>query len=135
MKQNTLPIVLLLVFLFLPHNSWGQPSTSKVLKAMTIQVASLKNAAAAEKELKRLISRDLDAFIQYEQVRDKGMFYRICVGRFDHRDDAIKFAQRLKDQGMISGFLGQTDQDACRFGNILTNGCEHNRENRNNRRH
>ena len=32
------------------------------------------------------------------------MWYRIFVGRFEDRDEATKFAQKIKDQGIISGF-------------------------------
>jgi hypothetical protein len=104
MTRNKWQIVLFLVFLFLPFNSLGQSSTSKTLKTITIQVVSLKNAEKAEQELARLESHGLDPFMRHEPVKDKGMWYRIYVGRFEKRDDATKFAQEIKDRGIISGF-------------------------------
>ena len=104
MIKNKWPIVLLLVFLFLPLNSWGQSSTVKPLKTITIQVVSVKNVEKAEQELVRLKSHGLDPFMRHELVRDKGMWYRIYVGQFEKRDEATKFAQSIKDRGIISGF-------------------------------
>ena len=104
MIKNKWPIVLFLVFLFLPLNSLGQSSTSKTLKTITIQVVSLKNVEKAEQELARLKSHGIDAFMRHEPVKDKGMWYRIYVGQFETRDEATKFAQKIKDQGIISGF-------------------------------
>ena len=97
-------IVLLLVFLFLPFNSWSQSSPAKTLKTITIQVVSVKNVEKAEQELARLKSHGLSTFMRHESVGDKGMWYRIFVGRFEDRDEATKFAQKIKDQGIISGF-------------------------------
>jgi len=104
MINNKWLIVLFLVFLFLPLNSWSQSSTAKTLKTITIQVASVKNVEKAEQELARLKSHGIDPFMRHESVKDKGMWYRIYVGRFKTRSDATKFAQDIKDQGIISGF-------------------------------
>ena len=104
MTKNKWPIVLFLVFLFLPLNSLGQSSTSKTLKTITIQVVSLKNVEKAEQELVRLKSHGIDAFMRHEPVKDKGMWYRIYVGRFETRDEATKVAQKIKEKGIISGF-------------------------------
>ncbi len=104
MKQDTWPMVLLLVFLFLPLDSWGQSSTVKKVKTTTIQVASIKQLEKAEQELTRLKSHGLDPFMRHELVGDKGMWYRIYVGRFETRADATTFAQDLKDRGIIAGF-------------------------------
>ena len=97
-------MVFLLIFLFLPLNSWGQSSTSKTQKTITIQVVSLKNVEKAEQELARLKSHGLNPFMRHELVPDKGMWYRVYVGRFEERDEAKIFAQKIKAQGLISGF-------------------------------
>ncbi len=107
-------VVLLLVFLHLSLNSWadnvnptsakGPSSIAKPLKTITIQVASLKYENKAGQELTRLKSHDLDAFVHHESVAEKGMWYRIYVGKFENRDEAKKFAQKIKDRGIISGF-------------------------------
>jgi hypothetical protein len=104
MIKNRWPIVLLLVLLFLPLNSWGQSSIAKTLKTITIQVVSIKNLEKAEQELVRLKSHGLNPFMRHEHVRDKGMWYRIYVGQFEKKDEATKFAQSIKDRGIISGF-------------------------------
>ena len=104
MKIKYWSLVLLLVFLLLPPNSWGQPSTATPLKPITIQVVSLKKVEKVEQELLRLKSHGLNPFMRHEHVRDKGMWYRIYVGQFENRAEATRFAQKIKSQGIISEF-------------------------------
>lgn len=104
MKKKKWLLVSLLVFLLLPLNSWSQSSTEKTLKTITIQVVSVKNVEKADQELARLRSHGLDPFMRYEEVRDKGMWYRIFVGQFENRDKANAYAQQIKEKGIISGF-------------------------------
>jgi len=71
---------------------------------ITIQVSSLKKADDANREKSRLISRGLDAFVDYEKVKDKGMWYRVYVGQFETRKAANAFAEDLVQQGIIEWY-------------------------------
>lgn len=77
---------------------------SQILKAYTIQVSSHKMAVVAEKEMNRLIAQGLDAFVDSDQVKDQGMWHRVCVGRFKSWKAATSFANELADTGVITDF-------------------------------
>ncbi|MBW2610889.1 MAG: SPOR domain-containing protein [Deltaproteobacteria bacterium] len=79
-------------------------SSSKSLKAITIQVSSHKKAENAQREINRLKDQGLDVFVDYEQVKDKGLWHRVYIGRFESREEATKYAKELVDKGIISGF-------------------------------
>ena len=82
--------------------------SGEVIKAYTIQVGSHKKAEDAEKELNRLKVNGLDAFVNYEAVKDKGMWHRVCVGRFASYKAAVSFAEGLVDKGIVAGFWVRT---------------------------
>jgi len=71
---------------------------------ISIQVSSFKKADHANREKIRLISRGLDAVVEYEQVKDKGMWYRVYIGQFETRQAANAFAEDLVQQGIIAGY-------------------------------
>ena len=69
---------------------------------ITIQVSSSKSAENANRLKSKLISRGLDAVVDYEQVKDKGMWYRVYIGQFETREAANIFAKDLVQQGIIA---------------------------------
>lgn len=69
---------------------------------ITIQISSVKNLKGAEREVARLKSHGLDAFMRHESVKNKGMWYRIYVGIFENRDIAMDYAEKLMKQKIIS---------------------------------
>ena len=101
-----------IIFVLLSANCWSDNITStnsstlpdKSQKAITIQVSSHKKAEDADSELQRLKSHGLDSFIDYELVKDKGMWYRVYVGQFESKKAATAFANGLVGKGIISGF-------------------------------
>ena len=113
--KNILYSIIVSIFLLLPAvNAWpkGVPSanakdtaaTEKRPTVISVQVASFKELKSAEQEVNRLQTQGLEPFVRQEPVPNKGMWYRIFVGRFAEMENATTFAQRLKDQGIISGF-------------------------------
>jgi hypothetical protein len=114
MKYPIWPIIIFIIFQLMPFNSWpddgaltnskDKSSTEKRLKTISVQVGSFIELQKAEQELIRLKSYSLDPFMRHELVPNKGIWYRIFVGRFREVETAKKFAQRLKDQGIIPGF-------------------------------
>lgn len=71
---------------------------------ITIQVSSHKKAENANRLKSRLISQGLNAVVDYEQVKDKGMWYRVYIGQFETRKAANTFAKDLVQQGIIAGY-------------------------------
>ena len=71
---------------------------------ITIQVSSHKKAENANRLKSELISRGLNAFVDYEQVKDKGMWYRVYIGQFETRKAANAFGKDLVQQGIIAGY-------------------------------
>jgi len=79
-------------------------ATHQHREIITIQVSSHKKADDANREKSRLISRGLDAVVDYEQVKDKGMWYRVYIGQFETREAANRFAKDLVEKGIIAGY-------------------------------
>lgn len=72
------------------------------MDAATIQVSSFKERHEAEKEIARLKSHGVDARYKYETVRGKGSWYRVYVGQFKKKSEALAYADRLKAQGIVT---------------------------------
>jgi len=118
MKKRTWTFLLIITFLACCINAWSTGDESSrdkessrnqnPLKIITIQVIALKDEAKAAHALNRLKSHDLGAFMRHEAVGDKGQWYRIYVGQFTSRKEATQFAQKIKDQGIISDFWVKT---------------------------
>ncbi|MFC1863242.1 SPOR domain-containing protein [Thermodesulfobacteriota bacterium] len=69
---------------------------------ITIQVSSVKNEKDAQREVGRLKSHDLNAFMRHEPVKNKGMWYRIYIGLFENKDVAMEYAEKLMKEKIIS---------------------------------
>ena len=64
----------------------------------TIQIASLKDSAAADKMVAKLKKRGYPAFRSIGKIPDKGIWYRVRVGYFKNRAEARSTIQRLKNE-------------------------------------
>lgn len=71
----------------------------------SIHVSSFKSQSQAQRELIRLQSFGVAAFTRHEPVQGKGMWFRVYIGRFDSRQQALAYAQELKQKGIISWSL------------------------------
>lgn len=69
---------------------------------MTIQVGSFKTRKQADREALRLKSHAVPVMIKQEQISGKGAWYRVYVGQFSSRQDAIRYEKELKRSGIIS---------------------------------
>ena len=74
----------------------------------TIQVGSYKKHSDAQKELERLRSFVQQAFVRHETVKDKGMWYRVCIGVFATKAQAMAFADDLIDKKIIASIWVKT---------------------------
>ena len=67
-------------------------------KNFTIQIASLKDSAAADKMVAKLKKRGYPAYRSIGKIPDKGIWYRVRVGYFKNRAEARGTIQRLKNE-------------------------------------
>ncbi len=64
----------------------------------TIQIASLKDSAAADKMVAKLKKRGYPAYRSIGKIPDKGIWYRVRVGYFKNRAEARGTIQQLKNE-------------------------------------
>jgi cell division septation protein DedD len=69
-----------------------QPSKN----AFTIQVASFKDAIKAEKTLENLRAKYGSVYISSKDLGEKGVWYRICLGQFEARNEADELLADVK---------------------------------------
>ncbi len=67
----------------------------------SIQIGSFENLGQARKEKSRLKALGIDAFIRLEKVSGKGNWYRVYVGRFNTKRQALDYQWELKRKGII----------------------------------
>jgi len=70
----------------------------------TIQLASLELASQAEKMSNRLVKRGFPAYFYDVKVKGK-TYYRVRCGRFATRKEAEAFAEKLKKEAGVKGFI------------------------------
>lgn len=71
----------------------------------SIQVAATKDRKAAEAMVGRLKRKGYAAFFVHEVVRDKGAWFRVRVGPFADRGEALREIERLSEKERLNGFL------------------------------
>ena len=64
----------------------------------TIQIASLKDSAAADKMVAKLKKRGYPAYRSIGKIPDKGIWYRVRVGYFKNRAEARGTVKQLKNE-------------------------------------
>jgi len=68
-------------------------SEKKNLTAYTVQVMTIRNEAAADKEINALKKKGHSAFII-----PSGEFYQVCIGRYETLEEAKKAKQQLRSR-------------------------------------
>ncbi|MBW2121830.1 MAG: SPOR domain-containing protein [Deltaproteobacteria bacterium] len=71
----------------------------------TVNVGSFRERARAERLMKRLDKAGYDAFVAEATIPGSGTWYRVSVGRFHSRQEALAFAQELKEKQGIDFFI------------------------------
>ncbi len=99
-------LISLLVFFFCALTAL--PAAAEVV----VQVMSVQDEAAAQKEADRLFNLGVPAFSRGEEVPDKGLWHRVYVGPFETSGDAKVAAETLKKQGVIKDFVVRTSPPA-----------------------
>ncbi len=71
----------------------------------TIQVGSFKDIKVAKKTLDRLSSKTSDVYIKKSDLGNKGIWYRVRIGKFNSREKAEAYAKLLKKKNIISTYI------------------------------
>lgn len=77
--------------------------------SFTVQVASLPNRAEAEALAARLRKQGLSPWVAEADIPGKGTFYRVRVGRFSSREQAVRYLEDLKRETRMDGFVASVD--------------------------
>jgi septal ring-binding cell division protein DamX len=71
----------------------------------TLNIASFRDKGNADRLMKELEEKGYDAFVEQATISQKGTWYRVAVGRFSSRGEALAFAQGLKGKGINFSFV------------------------------
>ncbi|WP_456430972.1 SPOR domain-containing protein [Thermosulfuriphilus sp.] len=71
----------------------------------SLQVASLRSAREAQRYARRLRARGYEAFVRKVNLKEKGIWYRVHVGRFETMAEASSFAKKLAQKERIKSFV------------------------------
>jgi cell division septation protein DedD len=71
------------------------PAVAATTGKLTIQVASLKDGAAAERIVANLKTEGYPAYLSRIVIPDKGLWFRVRVGRYSDREQATADMDRL----------------------------------------
>jgi outer membrane protein len=94
-------ILPLLVIFFILHpltalTKQGQPAF------YTLHVISCRQMESAVEELSRFQQLGIPVFYRHEEVKDKGMWYRVYIGEYTSSREARKAGEKFKQRGLIS---------------------------------
>jgi len=82
----------------------GFPADSGAERFYSVHLASYQKLENANRHVNRLKHRRDVVFWKEIQIPDKGLFYRVYVGRFPRRSDAVAFWNQLNSEGAVSYF-------------------------------
>jgi DedD protein len=71
----------------------------------TLNIASFRDKVNAERLMKELEDKGYEAFVEKANIPGKGTWYRVAVGRFSSRGEALAFARGLKEKGVTYSFV------------------------------
>jgi len=90
-----------------PDDQAKAPAPAKA--AFTVQVASLPNRAEADALAGRLRKQGLSPWVAEAEIPGKGTFYRVRVGRFPNREEAVRYLDDLKRETRMDGFVASVE--------------------------
>lgn len=77
----------------------------------TLNIASFRDKANADRLMKELEEKGYAAFVEKANIPQKGTWYRVAVGRFSSRGEALTFAQELKKKGINYSFVRKLKEE------------------------
>ena len=70
----------------------------------SIHFSSFKNLENANRQVNSLQEKGKMVFWKETDIPGKGLYYRVYLGRYDKRDDAVAFWERLNKIGAVDYF-------------------------------
>jgi len=101
--QRTIPKTGLLLILVMLLVSTGTADSAQRVY-YSIHFASFKNLENANRQVNALNEKGKMVFWKKTNVPDKGLYYRVYLGRYSKKDDAILFWEKLNKIGAVSYF-------------------------------
>lgn len=92
-----------------------EPKASAIIEGkhptggFTVNIASFKDKGNADRLMRELEEKGYEVFVEKADVPQKGTWYRVSVGRFFSRKDALAFAKGLKEEGIDYSFVRKLD--------------------------
>jgi len=81
------------------------PESEPVKEVYTINIGSFRDKGNAERLMKEWGEKGYSLFTEKTIVSQKGIWYRVSVGRFSSREEAQSFARGLEEKGINSYFV------------------------------
>jgi OOP family OmpA-OmpF porin len=78
---------------------------------VVVQVMSVSNPDSAANEVSRLLNQGVPSFQRAEDVPGSGLRYRVYLGPFDSKDEAVGAAEALKSAGLVGDYLIRADSE------------------------
>lgn len=79
----------------------GKPHTGRY----TVNVASFRDKRNTDRLMRELEEKGYEVFIEKANIPQKGVWYRVAVGRFPSRREAQAFARGLQERDGINSFV------------------------------
>ena len=73
--------------------------------SFTLQVAAFSEIAQANDRSTHLKSSGIDARVVKAEIPNKGTWYRVQIGRFTSREEALRYGNQLKARGAMKEFI------------------------------
>lgn len=102
MRLKILKTGLILVLITLFVNADAATGTKRIY--YSIHFASFKNLANANRQVNALTEKGKMVFWKKTDVPGKGIYYRVYLGRYNNREDAVAFWKKLDKIGAVSYF-------------------------------
>jgi cell division septation protein DedD len=83
----------------------GKPEGKLPKGLYTVNIASFRKRDRAQRLIKELEGKGYEAFVEEANIPQKGTWYRVAVGRFPSRKEALAFARELKGKGIDYSFV------------------------------
>ncbi len=109
-EKKTAPVMTAPVSARLPKPATVKPASVRstsgnagLAARFTIQVLSLKEPARAIRILRRLRDKGFSAFIQRVDLKDRGVWLRVRVGRYPDKTSALQALESLRAKASVKG--------------------------------
>lgn len=79
--------------------------------AYTLNIASFRDKGNADRLMRELEEKGYEALVEKANIPQKGTWYRVAVGRFSSREEALAFAKGLKEKGIDYSFVRKLEEE------------------------